>query len=321
MAASFRDRAVYYRSLSALLGAGAPASIALKAAGDAVKSASMRTACTDASHRAGAGVSVGDALAHHPEVFEPADVALLRAAEKMGNLDRTLLRLAEDVEAAGRVGRQLSAGFTYPIIVWHAAAFLPPIKHLMLTGFWAWMGRVLLILFPLYAILTVLWWMGTVHRGRVMRSRILARLPIIGRAVREAALARFLRVLGGGLDAGMSALEATNTAFSATTQAEIRRAGSTGLEVIAQGNPFSSFFACVPGLTNSELIILATAEKTGTLSESLRVLAAEREERAREAASAAARYYPLFVYLLLSAYVAWTIIGTYMGYLSILKSI
>ena len=44
MAASARDRAVYYRGLSALIATGAPASIAMKAAADGVRSPALRRA-------------------------------------------------------------------------------------------------------------------------------------------------------------------------------------------------------------------------------------------------------------------------------------
>jgi type II secretory pathway component PulF len=320
MPASYRDRAVYYRSLSTLLAAGAPAGIALKAAADGVRSRVLRHAASDAAYRAGAGLGVAESLAHHPDVFEESDVALLQSLERIGELDRGLLRLAEDADAADAIGRRLRAGLAYPVVLYHAAAVIPPIRFLVLEGFSAWFVRVLVLLLPFYGFLLLLLWLGRSTSGRVLRTRILRRIPWIGHAVRRAALARFLRVLAGGHDAGLSAVETATAACSATTDPDLRAVARSGIELLAAGNPWVRFFALVPGLGEHDAMNLTTAETTGSLATALRGLAVIQEERAKEASQAALRWIPLIVYLLIAGYIAFTVISMWMGYLSQLRS-
>jgi len=311
MVASHKNRAVYYRALAALLGAGAPAAIALKAAADGVSQRSLRTAATDAAFRAGSGVSVAEAMAHHPDVFDVADVSLLRAGEASGSLDQTLLRLAEDAEITGSIRRRLAAGFAYPVFLWHFAAVVPPLAHLIRDGFMAWFLRVLALLFPLYLVVAVLWWLGASTKGRVVRNRLLSGVPLIGKALKHASLARFLRVLAGCLDAGMGAVESATTALASNSRPDLREGGRNGLEVLAKGRSFTEFFAYIGALSANDRGLLRAGEESGTLVENLRVVASQREDEARYAAEAAVRWIPLVVYLFVAGYVAFTVISMY----------
>jgi type II secretory pathway component PulF len=314
MAASGRDRAVYYRGLSTLLATGAPASIAMKAAADGVRSGALRRAASDAAYRAGSGLGVAEALAHHPEVFDAADIAVLQAAETTGDLDRALLRLAEEAETAGAVSRRIRAGLLYPAVLWHVAAFVPPIADYVRDGFGAYLGKVLMLLVPFYGIVAILLWLGRSRSGRVLRSRILGHVPFVGKALRRSELARFLRVLANAHDAGLGPVEAATTAFGSTTQAELRSAGRSGLEILAAGNPFHRFFAVLPWLDEADAMVLATAESTGDLAGALRRLAARHEEMARQAAETTVRLLPLAVYLFVAAYIVWVVVSFYAGY-------
>jgi len=63
------------------------------------------------------GVSFADALAMHPELFDPLYVNMVRAGEASGALDQVLHRLANFMQAQHRMKNRVSAALTYPLIM------------------------------------------------------------------------------------------------------------------------------------------------------------------------------------------------------------
>lgn len=63
------------------------------------------------------GLSFAQALEKHPKSFPPQVVELVRSAEASGELDKVLLRLAEEQERAIDLKRQLTTALIYPAIV------------------------------------------------------------------------------------------------------------------------------------------------------------------------------------------------------------
>jgi type II secretory pathway component PulF len=63
------------------------------------------------------GNSFAQALEKYPKTFQPQVVELVRSAEASGELDKVLLRLAEDLERILEMRRQLITALIYPAIV------------------------------------------------------------------------------------------------------------------------------------------------------------------------------------------------------------
>ena len=64
-----------------------------------------------------AGLPLSDALERHPKVFNPLFVAMTRAGETGGVLDSALNRVADQLESADSLRRQVKAAMAYPIVV------------------------------------------------------------------------------------------------------------------------------------------------------------------------------------------------------------
>jgi len=69
-----------------------------------------------------AGESFGDALTHHPSLFPPIYVALVRVGEVSGTLDKTLQVLASDRARAEALRRKVADALRYPAFLLFAAA-------------------------------------------------------------------------------------------------------------------------------------------------------------------------------------------------------
>ena len=168
-----RDRAVFYRSLSQLLGAGVPVTRAL--------------ATHDHPSLAGLierGATFTEAL-ESTGSFPTADLRLLAIAEKSGRLDFTLAELADFTEQLIAMRRTILSGLAFPALILTVAAFVVPLPKLFidgtLTGYLVssvgFLATVLLLLVLLLLLIRSL--------SPATRDHLLRPLPIIGRTWRE----------------------------------------------------------------------------------------------------------------------------------------
>ena len=63
------------------------------------------------------GASLSQALARHPKAFNRLYVAMVKAGETGGVLDRTLLQLADIIEKQVELKRKITSAMTYPVAV------------------------------------------------------------------------------------------------------------------------------------------------------------------------------------------------------------
>src|SRR3712207_4697717 len=64
-----------------------------------------------------AGVTLSDALARHPKVFNHLYVAMVRAGETGGVLEESMIRVADQLEADASLRRKVKSAMMYPIVV------------------------------------------------------------------------------------------------------------------------------------------------------------------------------------------------------------
>src|SRR4051794_23804177 len=64
-----------------------------------------------------AGLPLSDALERHPKIFDPLFVNMTRAGETGGMLDESLIRVADQLEKADSLRRQVKSAMTYPAVV------------------------------------------------------------------------------------------------------------------------------------------------------------------------------------------------------------
>ena len=64
-----------------------------------------------------AGLNFSDALEHHPKVFNPLYVAMVRAGEAGGVLEESLERISDQLEKDDSLRRQVKSAMAYPTVV------------------------------------------------------------------------------------------------------------------------------------------------------------------------------------------------------------
>jgi general secretion pathway protein F len=115
------DVTVFSRDLGLLLHAGARVNDALDLLAEDRDIGRLRPIVADVRSHVIAGESFADALAHHPDLFTPMYVALIRVGEASGALDHVLEVLASERARAEALRRKLAEAVRYPAFILLAA--------------------------------------------------------------------------------------------------------------------------------------------------------------------------------------------------------
>lgn len=228
---SLRTKASMFAQLATALSAGLALLPALRVIEEQTRHPALRQLVQDLANRVQGGESLSEAFAEQPAVFTPLETSMIRVGETAGVLDRVMSSLAEFSERDVDFREKIRGAATYPLFVLGLAAvsvviilvfILPrilatvgddpallPLPTRMLMGLnwlirsWGW----LVVLAGLLGFWRFLIWRASVAGG-LLWDGFLLRLPLLGNALRRAAVARFARTLGTLTQAGIGIIEA-----------------------------------------------------------------------------------------------------------------
>lgn len=115
------DVTVFTRDLALLLKAGARLNDGLELLANDVDAGRLRPVVLKIRSAILAGESLADALGHHPALFPPMYVALVRVGEMSGTLDHILETLGNERSRAEALRRKVAGALHYPAFVLLAA--------------------------------------------------------------------------------------------------------------------------------------------------------------------------------------------------------
>lgn len=252
------------------------------------------------------------------------DAAVLRAAEKRGELPKGLSALAQGVETRRKgLGRFLGQ-LIYPCVLLLAWILIEPLAQLVLQGPLAYAKHVLPRLVPLVAIAGVTPYLAVRLSGQSSLQRWilapLAYLPLLSGISLRRGKAAFAEVLGSSLRAGLPLYEALSLAGSGASHPKITRPMPSVSEAILRGDRLYVAVERLP-FTREERAWIQHGEESGHLDDALLRL----EARNREQAQVRTRVLFLLTAVLFGVFVlARLLLGTieaYKGYFKLLDGI
>jgi type IV pilus assembly protein PilC len=193
-----------------------------------------------------AGISLSDALNKHPKVFGQLYVAMTRTGEAAGILEDVLLRVADQLEKADSLRRQVRAAMAYPVMIGifsmgvllALVAFLIPVFEKVFKEFGGELPAITKVSVGLSHLVTGRWYLlialvaGAIFGFKQWKSSswgqpqwdaFKLRIPAkIGDVIHKIALARWSRTFAGLVHAGVPILQAIEITG--------KTAGNTGLE-------------------------------------------------------------------------------------------
>lgn len=111
------DIVVFTRQLASMIQTGLTLIEALTLLKDQVKDPKMKTIIMDLIATISGGGSFSQALSNHREVFSEVYIALVKAAEAGGVMDKVLNRLAENLEKSEDLRKKIRSAMIYPAII------------------------------------------------------------------------------------------------------------------------------------------------------------------------------------------------------------
>lgn len=210
------DVMLFSRQLYTLLKSGVPIMRALKGLQESTPSRALGAVVNDLRMSLDSGRELSASMARQPKVFSPFYLAMVRVGELTGRLDEIFLRLFEYLDFERLTRDQIKTALRYPgfviaamaaaiviVNLWVIPAFAKVYKGFnaklpymteVLIGFSDFMVRnwPLLLGVLVCAIAAFRWWVAT-PEGRFAWHRFKLRIPIAGRIVHKATLARFAR--------------------------------------------------------------------------------------------------------------------------------
>ena len=114
---SAKDKIVFTRQFSTLVGAGLPLAQGLRTVAEQTENKKMRGVIEDILSRVEGGSSLSDSFSRHEGVFDKVYLSLIAAGELSGTLDESLRRIAAQQEKDAAMMSKIRGAMTYPLIV------------------------------------------------------------------------------------------------------------------------------------------------------------------------------------------------------------
>ncbi len=289
---STSDLALNTRQLATLLNSGIPLVEALTALLDQVEHEELRSALTQTRDRVNEGVSLADALKHHPKIFSHLFVSMVAAGEASGTLETVLERLADFLSEQARLQSKVSGAIAYPIFMALMGAavitvmmtvVVPKVTAIfedfdqslpwytsLLIGIssaivnWWWLILLLLILF----VYVFRKWRAT-SSGRETWDRWLLGMPKVGSLVIKVAISRFARTLATLLSSGVPVLRAMEITRSVLGNTKLMSIIEDARKGVREGESIASTLkrhAIFPPIVTH---MIAIGERSGQLEQML----------------------------------------------------
>ena len=253
----------FTRQLSILQDAGLPILRSLKILEEQSQPGALKNGLIDVCDAIEGGASLSEALAKSPKVFDRLYVNMIKAGEAGGSLEVILRRLAEFKERTQSLKNKVIGAMMYPIMVvlftigiltFIMLKIIPEFQKMfeefgiklpaMTELLMAISDRVvnLWFLFPLIPIAIVLF-VSVVCKfrsGRMGWHLFLLKLPIMGKLVEKANLARTTRTLGALIASGVPIIEGLTITRETSGNAMFEKVYSKVTDSIREGDTIAS---------------------------------------------------------------------------------
>ncbi|MCU4184832.1 type II secretion system F family protein [Acidiferrimicrobium sp. IK] len=290
------------------------------------------------------GLSLSQALAKHPKHFSNLFVAMVKAGEASGSLDRTLLKLADTLESQVELRGKIRSAMAYPVavlclvmlIMAAMLLFIVPIFSKMYkdlngtlplpTRIVIGVSHVLTTSLPFVIVGAVISgyllrrWLKT-DTGRAAWDRTKLRIPVFGKLVQKTAMARFAGTFSTLLRSGVPLLDALDITKETVNNTVI----ANGLEAVAegakQGESLTQRLPDHPVFPSMVVQMMSVGEETGALDDLLARIAIFFEQEVSATVDALTSLLEPIMIVVLGGAVGTMVISLYMPMFNIIKLI
>ncbi len=290
------DVMLFSRQLYSLLKAGVPIMRSLAGLQDSTTHPMMKTVIQDVRAKLDAGRELSLCFALHPKVFTAFYLSMVRIGELTGRLEEVFLNLFHHMEFEVFMRSQVKAALRYPTFVIIAMAiaivivniFVIPAFAKVFAGFGADLPLLTKVLVG-FSNFMVNWWpallIGLVtaivgfkkwtntEAGRLKWDEIKLSIPIAGKIVQKATLARFARSFALAIKSGVPLVQGIGVVAQTVDNAYIAQKVEKMRDGIERGDSIIRTAALTQVFTPAVLQMIAVGEESGAIDDMMEEIA------------------------------------------------
>ncbi len=290
------DILMFTRQIYTLLKAGVPIMRALTGLQESSTNKAMRKVLGQIRESLDSGRELSMSLARHPKVFTTFYLSMVRVGEMTGRLEEIFLRLFDHMEFERFMREQVKSALRYPSFVVAAmgvamfvvSIWVIPAFTKVFAGFGADLPLMTRILIG-FSNFTVAWWPaiigGVVALALGFRAWIATpsgcykwdkfklNIPIAGKIVRKATLARFARSFALASRSGVPVIQAMTTVAQTVDNAYLAESVERMRDYVERGESVLRAAIAVGAFTPVVIQMIAVGEESGSLDEMMEEIA------------------------------------------------
>ena len=284
------DVMLFTRQIHSLLKAGVPIMRALAGLQESSSNPAMRAVLQQIRESLDSGRELSVSMARHPKVFTPFYLSMVRVGEMTGRLEEIFIRLFEHMEFERFMHGQVKSALRYPSFVVTAMGialvvvnvFVIPAFAQVFKGFGAELPLMTRVLLGFSGFM-VAWWPVLVGgaaaaafafksytatvAGRYWWDKTKLRIPIAGKIVRKATLARFAGSLALAMRSGVPIIQALTNVALTVDNAYIAKKVEGMREGVERGESILRTAHNAAVFTPVVLQMIAVGEESGALDD------------------------------------------------------
>jgi type IV pilus assembly protein PilC len=290
---TLKDMVVFSRQFSAMVSSGVAMLRTLSIIVEQCPNKRLKLALDDIRRSVESGLSLSDAMARQPSIFDKLYIAIVKAGETGGILSDVLKRLADYLEYREKLNQKVRAAMVYPSVVlviavgvfWAMLTFVLPVfeglfKNIggelpLYTQFLITLSeavRSIYMVFFLALCGVAFYFLRKYYRtqsGRLYIDGLQLTLPLFGDLIKKVAIARFTRTFGTLIRAGVPMLNALDVVKDTAGNAVVAKGIDQIYDEVRSGGtiskPMSRNNIFPPMVTQ----MIAVGEETGRLDDML----------------------------------------------------
>lgn len=287
---------IFTRQLATMVGAGLSLLESLEVLGYQAESKGMQATCTTLVESVRGGSDLSAAMELCPKTFTSLYISMVKAGEVSGQMDIILNRLADYMEAAEELSREIKSAMTYPVIsmvlvigitMFLMMGVVPTFKNVFesldtdlpaITQFVLDMsnflrGNAVLVIGGMFASIVGTVMFKKTTPGERFFDALLLKLPVFGVLFQKVCLARFSRTFATLVRSGVPIMATLDIVAATSGNWMLTKAVLASRDSVRNGNLLSEPLAHEKIFPPMVTRMIAIGERTGALEALLEKIA------------------------------------------------
>lgn len=280
------------RQLATMISSGLPIARGLEVLANQTDSRNLRKVLLSILRDVESGSTLAASLSKFPNIFSKTYIALVRAGEESGKLEKILLRLADKLESQREFKANFKSAMIYPIIVFIAmigvfilmmVMVIPKLSEMyeslnvelpkMTQGTIAvsnfmvnyWYIPLVLVVGLVLGVKSLL----STEEGKTIQSLVLSKTPIFGKLIKQKDLTEFSRTISLLTASGIPITESLEIVSEIVTNPELKKGSLKARNSVEKGGSLAAYLRQDPIFPPLIGQMVSVGEETGKLDEVL----------------------------------------------------